>query len=248
MTNPYQKVVDFINQSFQIIVFTGAGISTESGISDYRSKGGLWNRFTPVTIQEFLVSEEKRKEYWQSKMDLYESFYTAKPNLGHEAIVKIEKMGKLKGLITQNIDRLHQMAGSGAEKILELHGNNRETLCLSCQDITSWEDIHQRLKKEDVPLCLKCGGLLKPNTISFGQQLNPQVLHKAFAWAQSADLILAIGSTLVVEPAASIPRVAKQNGAKFVIITLSETPLDSLADVKIDQKIGDAFKEILKML
>ena len=241
-----QQIAQLIQKSSKIISFTGAGISTESGISDYRSKGGLWDRFVPVTIQEFLVSEEKRKEYWQTKMDLYESFHFAQPNFGHQAIVKLEAMGKLKGIITQNIDGLHQMAGNKSEKILELHGTNRETICLSCQDITSWEEAYQRLKRgETAPLCLKCGGLLKPNTISFGQTLNAKVLNKAFDWAQSADLVLALGSTLVVEPAASIPRIAKQNGAKLVIVTLSDTPLDGLADIKVKASIGETFSQVL---
>ena len=228
---------------------TGAGISTESGIADYRSKGGLWDRFQPVTIQEFLASEEKRREYWQQKMELYESLETCRPNHGHQAIVNLDRMGKLQGVVTQNIDGLHQMAGLSQEKILEIHGTNRETLCLSCGDITSWQEVFLRLKKgEPAPRCLRCGGLLKPNTISFGQSLNPDVLQTAVAWSRQCDVFWAIGSTLVVEPAASLPRIAKQNGAKLVILTLSETPLDSMADVKILGRIGETMQELQQML
>lgn len=243
-----QQVASFIKQSHRILVFTGAGISTESGISDYRSKGGLWQRFHPVTIQEFMASEDKRVEYWQTKMELYESFGTAKPNKGHHAIALLEKQNKLKGIITQNIDRLHHLAGSSPQGILELHGNNRETICLSCQDMTDWTQVYERLKQGDkAPRCFKCNGLLKPNTISFGQSLDPEVLGMAFEWANDCDLMLALGSTLVVEPAASIPKLAKRNGAKLVIVTLSQTPLDAMADIKIELAIGETLERALKL-
>lgn len=238
----YRRLSEYLLQSKDIVIFTGAGISTESGISDYRSKGGLWDRFQPVTIQEFLSSEEKRKEYWRTKMELYASFKHAQPNVTHRAIVDIDQIGKLKGVITQNIDGLHQMAGLDHAKVVELHGNNRETICLSCKDITPWQEVYLRLKNgEGAPRCLKCRGLLKPKTISFGQSLDPLVLNQAISWSRQCDLMLSLGSTLIVEPAASIPRMAKQNGAKLVIITLSETPLDNMADLKIQTSIGEAL-------
>ena len=241
-----EKLAEFIRGSERIVVFTGAGISTDSGISDYRSKGGLWDRYQPVTYQEFLSSFEKRKEYWRSKMDLYESFREAKPNVGHVAIFELEKFGKLKGVITQNIDGLHEMAGHSASRVLQLHGTNRETICLSCAEVTVWNQVYERLKTgEESPLCERCQGLLKPNTISFGQNLDPIVLDEAFRWAKECDLLLAIGSTLVVEPAASIPRIAKAHGAKLVIITASVTPLDNLADLKIEETIGAVLSQAI---
>jgi len=245
----FQKLAEYFQESQNILIFTGAGISTESGISDYRSKGGLWDRFQPVTIQEFLNFQDKRKQYWQTKLGLYKSLETAQPNRGHQAIVDIERMGKLKGIITQNIDGLHQMAGNSSEKIIELHGNNRETICLSCNDITPWQEVYHRLQKGDeAPVCQKCNGLLKPNTISFGQNLDEAVLAQAFQWTKRCDLVLAIGSTLVVEPAASIPRMAKQGGAKLVIITLSDTPLDTLADLKIESGAGECLQETISLV
>ena len=244
-----EPLVSILKNSNRIIIFTGAGISTESGISDYRSKGGLWQRFQPVTIQEFISSKEKRKEYWVTKRELYESFKTARPNAGHLAIVGLQRMGKLKGVITQNIDGLHQMAGIPEQKILELHGSNRETVCLSCQDITPWETVHKRLEEGDeTPNCEKCGGFLKPNTISFGQPLDPSILNMAFQWGSDCDCLLALGSTLVVEPAASIPRLAKEKGAKLAIITLSETPLDDIADLKITSSIGELLSKAVNSL
>ena len=246
-TQNIQTIARYIEESRQILIFTGAGISTESGISDYRSKGGLWDRFQPVTSQEFMSSPQKRKEYWQTKMELYKSFQTAGPNAGHRAIVTIEKQGKLRGIVTQNIDGLHQMAGSSPDKILELHGSNRKTVCLSCGDLRPWPEVYQRLKAgEGVPLCHFCGGFLKPNTISFGQALDPAILNEAFAWSNSCDLILAVGSTLIVEPAASIPRTAKANGAKLVIITFSDTPLDGIADLKMNCSAGEVLSHALE--
>ena len=247
MTDLTHQLASFIHSSNNILIFTGAGISTDSGISDYRSKGGLWQRFQPVTLQEFLSDENKRKEYWQHKLELFFSLQTAQPNEGHRAIAALEQSGRLKGVITQNIDGLHQMAGTPKHKLLELHGTNREIVCLECGDILPWEEIFLRLKNgEEAPLCQKCNGLLKPNTISFGQNLNSVTLEESFRWAAQCDLFLAVGSTLVVEPAASLPRVAKKNGAALVIITLSETPLDNLADLKIEAPLGATLKHAVE--
>jgi len=189
---------------------------------------------------------EKRIEYWKTKLELYHSLGDAMPNDGHRALFVLEETNKLKGIITQNINGLHHLAGHSKKKILEIHGNNRETLCLQCGDLTDWREVYDRLKQgDDAPLCLKCDGLLKPNTISFGQNLNQQVLDMSFRWARECDLMLAIGSTLIVEPAASIPRFAKQHGAKLVVITQSETPLDALADLKIEIGTGECLKEAI---
>jgi NAD-dependent deacetylase len=249
MGNEAAQLAEMIKRAGDVVVFTGAGISTESGISDYRSKGGRWQKFQPVTIQEFQASDEKRKEYWQMKLDLLESLKNARPNEGHKAIAELEKRGKLKGLITQNIDGLHQAAGNSKEKTIEIHGTNLETVCLSCSDMRPWQEVYKELKNGvEAPLCSKCGGFLKPNTISFGQMLDQALLKKAFEWAADCDLLLAVGSTLVVEPAASIPRTAKNYGAALCIITLSETPLDSIADLKISQPSGHFLKDVIAML
>jgi len=249
MGNEAAQLAEMIQRAGAVVVFTGAGISTESGISDYRSKGGRWQRFQPVTIQEFQGSGEKRKEYWRMKLDLLETLKEAKPNDGHKAIAELEKYGKLKGLITQNIDGLHQAAGNSREKIIEIHGTNLETVCLSCGELRPWQEVYKELKKGiEVPLCAKCGGFLKPNTISFGQQLDQALLQKAFDWASDCDLLLAVGSTLVVEPAASIPRTAKNHGAALCIVTLSETPLDSMADLRITEASGLFLKSVVGKL
>lgn len=235
-----------IDAAHSIVAFTGAGISTESGISDYRSQGGIWERYHPVTIQQFLASHEHRRLYWQRKQALYEENKNARPNVGHLALVRLEQEGRLKGVITQNIDGLHRLAGISSDKLLEIHGNNLEVVCLDCGEITPWESTYKRLNNgEVVPLCLKCNGFLKPNTISFGQNLDVAVLAAAVEWARHCDLMIAIGSTLVVEPAASLPRIAKEAGAPLVIITRSETPLDPIADLKITDPIGEVLQGVL---
>jgi len=247
--NEIERLTQFIAQANRILIFTGAGMSTESGLPDFRGKGGMWERFKAVTIQEFLASEEHRIGYWAYKLAFMKHLETAQPNIGHRAIVELERMEKLKGIVTQNIDGLHEMAGSSKEKILEIHGTTRETICLSCGEIRPWTEVYQRLKAgEKIPLCSSCSGLLKPNTISFGQSLDPAVLNEAAQWMTACDLLLALGSTLVVEPAASLPVLAKQHGAKLVIITLSETPLDSMADLKISGKVGEVLSQALESL
>ena len=249
MSTDIEHLVSLLSNAQEIVVFTGAGISTESGISDYRSKGGLWQRFQPVTIQEFQASQEKRKEYWVTKRELYESLYTAGPNEGHKAVVEIDRLGKLKGLITQNIDGLHGATGLDKARMVELHGTNLETICLSCEDLTEWRETAEELRNGvDVPLCKKCGGFLKPNTVSFGQSLRQHDLQQAFTWAQNCDLMLAVGSSLVVEPAASLPRLAKQSNARLVIITQSDTPLDGMADLKLTESCGVVLQKAVSQL
>jgi len=235
-----KKLRELIEASFRIAVLTGAGISTESGISDYRSKGGIWNRFQPVTIQEFLADEGKRKVYWQRKKEMFVQIKEARPNEGHLALARLEKQGKLLGLITQNIDGLHKIAGN--KKIIEIHGTNREVICLECRKVTPFDPVFDRLEAgEEIPLCKSCSGLLKPNTISFGQTLEVETLNQAVEWSRSCDLMLAIGSTLVVEPAASLPLLSNEAGSPICIINRDATPLDSVASVVIHDAIGQTL-------
>lgn len=227
-----------------IAAFTGAGISTESGISDYRSQGGLWQKYQPVTFQEFVESEEQRIEYWRRKKETYASMRDAEPNAGHKTLAALEEKGILKGIITQNIDGLHQKAGS--RNVLEIHGTNMETLCLSCGKVEPFDLAYERLLQgETAPLCLTCGGLLKPNTISFGQNLDPDILGRSIRLAKSCDLMICIGSTLIVEPAASLPVTAKNYGAALVIINREPTPLDGIADLAVHTGIGDFLPHAL---
>ena len=229
-----------IDRSKRIVGFTGAGISTESDIPDYRSKGGIWDKFQPVYFDEFLSDEKKRFLYWQRKQELWKSMRGAVPNKGHMFFKHLYDERKLIGLITQNIDGLHEKSGLPKDIMVNLHGTNLEVICLECGFIVPSEEVLDNLNLEQgVPRCSKCDGLLKPNTISFGQSLREEDLDEARTLSLSCDLMIVVGSTLVVQPAASFPLIAKKNGALLVIISLSETPLDNDADFVFHQKMGD---------
>ena len=237
---------EWIAAASRIVGFTGAGISTESGVPDFRSPNGVWARNRIVDFREFVDSEEGRVEYWRQKVEAWPAMRQAKPNAGHMAFVELHRQGKLAALVTQNIERLHQRAGLPAELVLELHGTTTEAVCLSCGDrITSDEACARVEGGEKAPLCKLCGGLLKPATISFGQSMPPDVMQQAQSAAEGCDLLLAVGSSLVVEPAASIPRLAKRAGARLVIVNRDPTPLDSLADLVVHGEIGSVLPALV---
>jgi NAD-dependent deacetylase len=238
-----QDVADCLSRSENAIAFTGAGISTESGIPDFRSPGGIWANSQPVYFQDFLASADSRYEYWRQKSVAHSDFNNSQPNAGHQILAKWQKAGRLQAVITQNIDGLHQDAGSN--KVLELHGTARKIMCFGCDArFRADEMIEKFLADDQVPACPACGGLLKHATVSFGQQLSEDVLAEAMQLSSTADLYFAMGSSLVVEPAASLPRLAKQNGANLVIINRDETPQDKLADWVIHTSIGEALNAI----
>ncbi len=243
MTENIQTLAHWLRHSKSAVAFTGAGISTESGIPDFRSPGGVWATNSPVYFDDFLRSEESRIEYWRQKSLTHDEFFQAQPNIAHLALAAWERKGVLHGLITQNIDGLHQVGGS--VNVLELHGTAREIGCLQCY--TRFEAGPLVAEFKDTgrpPVCQKCGGLLKHATISFGQSLSPDVLQTAAAWAKRSDVFLAIGSSLVVTPAADLPALAKRHGAKLAIINRETTPLDHLADIVINDSIGEVFSEL----
>ena len=242
--SPTAQVAAWLADCRSGVAFTGAGISTESGIPDFRSPGGIWTRFRTVYFQEFMASADARHEYWQQKAAGQLDFDQAKPNTGHEMLARWEEAGRIAAVITQNIDGLHAAAGS--RRVLELHGTARYVCCLDCRECYDAADmVRQFQETERVPACPSCGSeLMKHATISFGQQLPPDVLHEAFALSRKAELFLAIGSSLVVEPAASLPRVAKESGARLVIINRDPTPLDTIADVVLHEPIGQTLAAI----
>ena len=243
-----RTVAEWLAGAAEAVAFTGAGVSTESGIPDFRSPGGVWAKYQPVYFQDFLASAEARHEYWRQKSEAHRDFAQAMPNLGHQTLARWETAGRLSGVITQNIDGLHQLAGS--RNVLELHGTAREIGCLDCQArYDAGPMVEQFLATQDVPTCAQCGSaMMKHATISFGQALAPDVLQTAFAWAKRSRLFLAIGSSLVVEPAASLPRKAKEYGARLVIVNREPTPQDSLADLVIRRPIGETLAEIDRQL
>lgn len=226
--------------------FTGAGISTESGLSDFRSPGGVWDRYRIVTYQEFLEDAGARREYWRMKHDLYGELKKARPNRAHRALAALEQMGKLHCLITQNIDGLHQEAGNDPNRVIELHGTNRRAVCLHCGKSWPISEIHESLAETAYdPRCDRCTGLIKPATISFGQAMPEGELLAAFAGAADCNLLLMIGSSLEVQPAASIPATAHQEGAELIFMNRTETPLDHLATILFREEIGEVLERLL---
>ncbi len=229
-----------IRESEQIVVFTGAGISTESGIPDFRSPGGVWTRYRPVTYQEYLSSETARVEAWKRRLDGWEQYRKARPNLGHFFVHALDAKGKLIGLITQNVDGLHSAAGLPDEKIVELHGSNRKVLCLKCERSYDPDEIIRRLVGDfESPKCDACGGILKSATVSFGQAMPEDAMRQAQEWTGEAEIFIVMGSSLQVQPAASFPVVAKRNGALLAIINREPGPLDEIADFVHHGGIGE---------
>lgn len=242
--NDIQKLREKIKKSNRIVVFTGAGISSESGIPTYRGSEGVWSKYDPNIYANIKVFLQDSSYYWQYfKNERYPVIKNAKPNINHYSIVKLEKLGKLNCVITQNIDGLHQMAGSS--KVVELHGNTRIISCLKCKKNYSIDEIYSILQKEIPPLC-SCGGKLKTNTVLFGEQLPSTALIEAEIASKNCDLFLSLGSSLLVYPAANFPIIAKKNNSYLVIINLDSTPLDNIADLVINDKVSNILSKIFK--
>lgn len=250
MEDKINKVAEMIAQAKRVVVFTGAGISTESGIPDFRGPGGMWTKYDPddFTIDKFLDSDETRKKLWQR---FREGGLMAEvpPNAAHYAVAELEKMGKLSSVITQNVDNLHQMAGNSPSIVYELHGNMQMVICLNCRKRSPLALVKQKNPSPDqVPVCEKCRGILKPNVIFFGEALPQDTLIKATQEAEACDLLIVIGSSLVVYPAAYMPLYAKRSGAGIVIINLGPTEQDDIADVLINEPAGRTMTKILDKL
>ncbi len=242
--DPISLVRTWIAEARRVVVLTGAGISTESGIPDFRGPQGVWTSNPAAelqsTLQNYLADSQVRQAAWRSRMA--HPAWTAQPNRGHLALVELERRGKLHALITQNIDELHQMAGHARERIIEVHGTMRRVMCWGCGQRTPMPDVLERVRAGEAdPACRDCGGILKSDTISFGQALVPAVIDRALSVAAEADLLLAIGSTLQVYPVASVVPVAKDAGARVVIMNNQPTPMDSLADALLRGPIGEVL-------
>ncbi|MFO8010107.1 MAG: Sir2 family NAD-dependent protein deacetylase [Dehalococcoidia bacterium] len=247
----YDKAAKLINESRRLVVFTGAGVSTESGISDFRSPGGLWEKYDPAEFifDRFISSEQTREKYWEFNRVLWPGIVEAQPNAAHLAIAELDRMGKLDCVITQNIDGLHQRAGLPDEKVIELHGTARWVICLDCAKRYPRQEIHDLVESGvKAPRCDECGGILKPATVSFGQAMPEKETRDAERRSGSCDLFIVIGSSLVVYPAAQMPLLARQCGAKLIIINTTPTPHDSHAEVIIREKAGEAMQEIIRRL
>jgi NAD-dependent deacetylase len=248
MMEEVEHLAQLIVQCQRVVVFTGAGISTESGIPDFRSPGGIWSRYDPedFTIQKFLSGPAARKTIW--KMSIEGGLLTeAKPNLAHFAIAELYQLGKLDCVITQNIDNLHQKAGLPEDRVFELHGNMGWVACLSCHRRFPMPEVLQKIKEGvEVPDCPDCQGILKPDAVFFGEALPQETLREAIRRAQNCNLLIVIGSTLVIYPAAYIPTYARDAGAKLAIVNLTSTPFDGYAEVVIRGKAGQTMSEVIK--
>lgn len=241
------RVAEMILEAERAVVFTGAGASTESGIPDFRSPGGLWTKFDPddFTIDKFLSSAETRRKQWRFLLS-GDVLKEADPNATHKAIAELEALGRLDCVITQNIDNLHQKAGNRPDKVFELHGNLRRIRCMGCGDHRPLEEIlRERGGSDEIPACSRCGGMLKPDVIFFGEPLPAETLQMATRHAGRCDLLIVVGSSLVVYPAADLPFYAKRSGARLVIINLTPTPADRSADLVIHAAAGEIMGRIL---
>jgi NAD-dependent deacetylase len=221
------------------VAFTGAGISTESGIPDFRSPGGIWTKHKPIPFQDFLASAEARRETWRRKFATHPTIEKATPNAGHRALAKLVEQGKMTAVITQNIDGLHQASGVPGDKVIELHGNTTYAVCLDCRRRYELDWVREIFALDErLPVCTECGGPVKTATISFGQPVPELEMERARAATHDADLFIVLGSSLVVYPAAGFPLLAKRNGSRLVIINRDPTDFDALADLIIRADIG----------
>jgi NAD-dependent deacetylase len=234
---------ELVEAAAVVVPFTGAGISTECGIPDFRSPGGIWTKMKPIEFSDFLASQEMRDESWRRRFAMEEQFGGAKPGRGHWALASLYKAGKIPGIITQNIDNLHQTSGFAAEDVVELHGNTTYATCIDCAKRYELSWVKQSLAQRGgrSPECTVCDGYIKTATVSFGQSMPELAMRRAQELTESCDLFLAIGSSLVVWPAAGFPLAAKRNGARLVIINRDETEFDEIADLVLHDDIGTAL-------
>ena len=244
MSDEIQQLARLIDEATRVVVFTGAGISTESGIPDFRSPNGIWSQTTPIYFDEYVKSADARIEAWRRKFEIDRDMIGAEPNRGHRAVAKLVRTGKVSVVITQNIDGLHQESGVPDEQMIELHGNGTYAMCLSCCARHELDPIKAAFEADNtLPDCNLCGGIVKTATISFGQAMPEGPMERARDETLACDLFLAIGSSLVVYPAAGFPAMAKQNGAGLVIINRDPTDLDRMADLVLNREIGPTLGE-----
>jgi NAD-dependent deacetylase len=247
MSSPIDRFSQLLRNSSRAVFFTGAGISTESGIPDFRSPGGVWSRMQPIYFQDFVASEEKRREAWRRRFDNRDGWVGAKPNSGHYVVADLVKQDRAAAVITQNVDNLHQTSGVPDDRIIELHGNSTYATCLTCQRRYELADLEVEFNAHGtVAPCRHCQGIIKSATISFGQQMPQQPMRRAHEETMLCDLFIVLGSSLSVFPAADFPVRAKQNGAALVIVNRDPTQMDELADAVINASIGETLTKVME--
>ena len=246
-----EKGIELINEAQKILVFSGAGMSTESGIPDFRSPGGVWDRYDPSDFyfQKIISDEKAREKYWQMSTEFYLGIREALPNRAHLALKELEDKGKLLVIVTQNVDGLHHKAGNSPDKIIEIHGTVFSVSCLSCKRRYERDEIEGRLRSGvRVPYCDDCSGILKPDTVSFGQAMPEEAMAKSITSARQCDLCIVMGSSLVVYPAASIPIYAAEGGAKLMIVNRDATPMDQNAHLVLHDSVATVWGKIMEGL
>jgi len=240
------ELAQMIARAQKVVVFTGAGISTESGVPDFRSPGGVWSKMKPIYFQDFLASEDLRRQGWMRTFSGAAGWTGAKPNAGHDAVAQLVARGKVTAVITQNVDNLHQDSGVPVEQVIELHGNASYATCLFCGLRHEFAELKPAFVERGViPACRDCGGIVKTATISFGQPMPPEPMARAEAATLACDLFLVLGSSLVVFPAASFPLLAARNGAALAIVNREPTDQDAYADLVLHDEIGPAMSEVV---
>ncbi len=236
------ELTHLIDEARRAVVFTGAGISTELGIPDFRSPGGIWTKMAPIDFADFIASEEARRETWRRRFAMEETFREAGPNRGHRAVAELVRRGRAAAVITQNIDGLHQASGIPEDRVIELHGNTTYAHCLDCAQRYELPAVRLAFERGGAaPVCDSCGGFVKTATISFGQAMPPLPMRRAQSETLAADLFIVAGSSLVVYPAAGFPELAKRNGAALVIVNREPTGLDQIADLVLHRAIGETL-------
>lgn len=246
-----EEMIGLALSARRIVAFTGAGISTESGIPDYRGPQGVWATNTPPTLGDFLENEQARLDYWDGRRARYRELVDRKPNEGHRALVRLERAGLLRAVITQNIDGLHQKAGNSPDLVWELHGTSHTVRCFDCPSTWPADEVQGWLDNPGEPRCPDCGGIIRAATVLFGETMPAVPLAAAMAAANDCDLMIVIGSSLVVNPAARLPVMAKQQGARLAIVNRTSTPLDHMADIVVRGEAGATlatFADFLTML
>ena len=241
-----EQLREMIGSAKRIVAFTGAGISTESGIPDFRSPGGIWTRYKPIYFDDFMASDEMRRESWRRKFATDETMLKAEPNAGHRALARLVEQGRMSAIITQNVDGLHQRSGVPDAKVIELHGNSTYASCLDCGHRYELDPIRKAfLGSGKLPICIKCEGIVKTATISFGQAMPEIQMARAQDETMACDLFIVLGSSLVVYPAAGFPRMAKRRGARLVIVNREATDQDDAADMVIHAEIGPTMSRAI---
>lgn len=244
MPSAAASLAALFNSARRVTAFTGAGISTESGIPDFRSAGGVWSRMKPITYQEFVGDEAMRREAWNRTFSGIARWTGSPPNDGHRAVARLMRAGKIGAVITQNVDNLHQDGGAPADQVIELHGNAKYATCLSCGLRHELDELRTPFLEQDiVPVCRECGGLVKTAVISFGQPMPPGVMERSRQETLAADLFLVLGSSLTVQPAATLPLLAARSGIGLVIVNRDPTPMDQIADLVLREEIGPLLSE-----